>query len=132
MNFDFVATTSISLRWNSTGITVAGTGSSGLAANQLDSAYGISFESPNSVYIADESNDRIQKWLVGGSSGTTVAGYGNGTSGPSSFNSTGLFNPRDVVVDSSGNLYIVDTSWHRVLYWPNGGSSGKAVAGQSR
>lgn len=134
MHFDFVGTTttSISFRWNSTGITVAGTGSSGLAANELDSAYGISFVSPNSIYIADESNNRIQKWTIGASNGSTVAALENGTAGPSTFNSTGLFNPRDVVLDSNGDLYIVDTSWHRVLFWPNGGSSGTTVAGQSR
>ena len=130
--FDFVATTSISLQWNSTGITVGGRGFSGLADDQLNSAYGISFVSPNSLYIADESNHRIQKWLVGAVNGSTVAGLTNGTSGPSGLNSTGLFNPRDVTLDSSGDLYIVDTSWNRVLYWPNGGSSGFAVAGQGK
>ena len=130
----FIATTAVSYCWNTTGINVAGiTSSSGVASNQLNSPYGIIFDSSNSLFIADEVNNRIQKWSSGGSSGTTVAGFANGNAGTGGVTSVdGLFVPRDVAVDSNGNLYIVDTGYQRVVYWPNGGSTCIIVAGQGR
>ena len=63
------------LRWNSTGITVAGV--TGLPGNTLDKLYyprGIGIDWSNALYIADEGNSRIQKYSKGASVSETVAG----------------------------------------------------------
>ncbi|CAF3547275.1 unnamed protein product [Rotaria sp. Silwood1] len=86
------------LRWNQTGITVAG----------------ISGTSGNVNY----NNHRIQKYLVGASHGTTICG--NGTRA-SSLNQLAF--PSQVLVDSNGNIRVADLGNHRILFY-NGTSTG--------
>ncbi|CAF4125113.1 unnamed protein product [Adineta steineri] len=115
-------------RWNTTGITVAGasSGSAGTADNLLFQPYGTALGSLNSLYIADFSNNRIQKWLINASNGTTMAGLSNGTAGASSI---ALNLSASVVLDSNDNMYFTDRDNHRVVYWANGASSGTTIAG---
>ncbi|CAF1478179.1 unnamed protein product [Adineta steineri] len=122
------AVTAFAARWNATGITVAGNagGIAGVGANQLSGPYVVRFDSLNALYIAELSNNRIQKWIIGDSSGVTVAGQADGTSGVSS---TTLNQPIGLAIDSSNNMYIVDKANHRVMYWENGASSGSMIAG---
>ncbi|CAF1318462.1 unnamed protein product [Adineta steineri] len=126
--YDFQQTTPSLYRWNTTGITVAGAsnGSGGTSANLLYGPYGTALGSFNSLYIADFSNNRIQKWLINESNGTTVAGLSNGTAGASS---VALTLPASVVLDSNDNMYFTDRDNHRVVYWANGASSGTTIAG---
>ncbi len=116
--------------WNSIGITVAGvTGSAGTAANLLTYPCGIVLDSSNSLYIADSGSNRIQRWSSAASSGSTVAGKSNGATG------TGLDYlsvPNDVAVDTHGNIYVVDTYNHRVVFWTVGASAGTLVAGTGK
>ncbi|CAF1058431.1 unnamed protein product [Adineta steineri] len=114
--------------WNKTGITVAGAsnGSAGKAANLLSQPYGTALGSSNSLYIADFANNRIQRWLINESNGTTVAGLSNATAGASS---VALNMPVSVVLDSNDNMYFTDKINHRVVYWANGASSGTTIAG---
>jgi hypothetical protein len=89
----------------------------------------VALGSSNTLYITDQPNQRVQRWLTGASSGTTVAGQSNAATG-STLNY--LSYPSDLIVDSSGNLYIVDGGNSRVVYWPNGAPSGILVAGTGR
>jgi DNA-binding beta-propeller fold protein YncE len=115
------------LRWNSTGSTVAGSaGVTTAAANKLDRPYSLTLDSSNSLYIADQQNNRIQKWLMGSSTGSTLAGQSSGMMG---FTLSDLNQPSGVLLDSSGNIYVADTSNNRVQFWPTGASSGTTVAG---
>ncbi|CAF1582370.1 unnamed protein product [Rotaria magnacalcarata] len=116
-----------SLKWNATGITVAGvTAISGTTPDKLNQPWGLHIESNGTLYIADQYNCRVQKWLSGAPNGTTVAGQSNGTcgSGPSL-----LQVPQGVVADSNGNVYAVDTYNNRVQLWSYGASFGVMVAG---
>ncbi|CAF5160781.1 unnamed protein product, partial [Rotaria magnacalcarata] len=116
-----------SLKWNATGITVAGvTGISDTTPDKLNKPQGLSIDSNGTLYIADRNNCRVQKWLSGARNGTTVAGQSNGTcgSGPSL-----LQTPQGVIVDSDGNVYAVDTYNNRVQLWSYGASFGIMVAG---
>ena len=118
---------SLRLQWNRTGITVAGiTGSTSSASNHLSYPYDLAVDSSKTIYIAERGNNRVQMWLAGASSGSTVAGQSNGTAGAAVnyFNRTG-----GVVVDSNGNLYVTDPDNHRVQYWPSGSSTGTIIAG---
>jgi DNA-binding beta-propeller fold protein YncE len=76
-------------------------------------------ERTNTLYIADKSNNRIQKSnLSEASSSITVAGWGQ------------LNNPYAVQLDPSGiNMFIADTLNHRILLWLNGATQGRIIAG---
>lgn len=109
------------------GITVAGGNGGGNGANQLDYPIGICIDAAGNLYIADELNQRVQKWAPGATLGVTVAG-GNGKG-----NAANQFNdPYDVAVDALGNLYVVDWLNNRVQRFPPGSTSatnGVTVAG---
>lgn len=118
-----------SLRWNTSGITIAGISSvAGNASNQLNQPQDISLIYPNLLYIADYNNHRIQKYELGSFIGTTVAGEVNGFGGVSS---NQLKHPSGIFIDSSNGIFISDTDNNRVQYWSNGASTGITVAGSS-
>ena len=97
-----------------------------MSASQFSLPYSLALDSSNAIYVADRYNNRIQKWIIGGSSGTTVAGQANGASG-SALNY--LNGPCDVLVDSIGTLYVSDTENHRVLSYASGTTVGTILAG---
>ncbi len=120
----------VTLRWNSTGVTVAGiTGQYGTTSDKLRSPFGLTVNFNNTLYIADYQNSRIQMYLRGAGTGTTVAGFSNGTMVNSLY---GFMYASDVVVDSNGNLYVADVGNFRVQFWLNGASSGTTVAGSGK
>ncbi|MDA2935191.1 IPT/TIG domain-containing protein, partial [Acidobacteria bacterium AH-259-D05] len=90
-------------------------------AAALFSPRGVAVDGAGNLLIADTDNQRIRK--VDAITGviTTVAGSGCdsrfddcqvGDGGPAA--AAALFFPRGVVVDGAGNLFIVDTSNHRI------------------
>jgi uncharacterized protein (TIGR03437 family) len=88
----------------------AGDGSTAASA-QLASPFAVAVDKSGNVFIADQFNNRIRKV---DRSGTISTVAGDGTSGykgdASAATSAQLSNPEGVAVDSSGNLYIADTS----------------------
>jgi uncharacterized protein (TIGR03437 family) len=105
--------------------TAAGGGSSlgdnGPATNaQLNQPIGVAVDSVGNLYIADTVNQRIRK--VSNGLITTVAGNGEGgfggDNGPAT--SAQVFDPRGVIVDSAGNLYVADSDNGRIREVSNG------------
>ncbi len=99
--------------------TVAGNGISGYSGDggaatesELASPFGIAVDGSGNVYIADESNSRIRKVTVSTGNITTIAGNGtagySGDGGPAT--GAALNYPQSIGLDSSGNIYIADTS----------------------
>jgi len=82
---------------------------------QLNSPQGLAVDGAGNLYIADFGNRRVRKISPNGTI-TTVAGNGNpgfsGDGGPAT--SARLADPSGVAVDPAGNLYIADSSNHRV------------------
>ncbi|MFY7964109.1 MAG: NHL repeat-containing protein, partial [Chitinophagaceae bacterium] len=108
------------------GTTVAGGNGLGNNANQLYRPNGVAVDSAgNILYVADYSNHRIQKWAVGATTGTTVAG----TTGIEGSADNRLWNPSGVAIDSSGNIYVADYVNHRIQKWAVGATTGTTVAG---
>jgi len=101
--------------------TVAGSGTPGFSGDngpaisaQLNGPEGVAVDSAGNLYIADFGNNRIRK--VANGVIATVAGNGtpgfSGDNGPAT--SAQLAYPEGVASDSAGNLYIADTSNHRI------------------
>lgn len=123
---NIIGTTPV-LRWNTTGITIAGiTNVNGTASNQLNAPTGITLDYPNAFYVADRLNHRIQKFFMGSSVGMTVAGQANGSSGTTA---SYLYTPSRVLIDSNESVYIADTSNHRIQFWKKNATSGTTIAG---
>lgn len=103
--------------------TVAGTGTAGFsgdngpaASAQLNNPRGVLADGAGNIYISDTNNQRVRKVNSSGVI-TTFAGIGvpagfAGDNGPAT--SARLSGPRGMVMDSSGNLYIAESSGHRV------------------
>jgi sugar lactone lactonase YvrE len=102
--------------------TIAGDGAIGSGGDggpatsaSLQSPAGLAFDTSGNLYIADQGNHKIRKVDTSGNI-TTIAG--NGASGYGSdgvqATATTLYNPTGVAIDSSNNLYIADSSNHRI------------------
>jgi sugar lactone lactonase YvrE len=101
---------------------IAGDGNSGFSGDggpatsaQLAFPAGLASDSSGNLYIADTENHRIRKVNTSGTI-STVAGDGTDGFGGDGGPATGaqLDNPFGVALDASGNLYIGDTSNHRI------------------
>ncbi|CAF4074014.1 unnamed protein product, partial [Adineta steineri] len=117
------------VKWmnTSSAMLVAGGSGSGSQANQFSFPTGLFVDTSasNTLYVADFSNHRIQKWLNGASNGTTVAGQ-SGVSG-SALNQ--LNEPFTLTMDMNKSLYIVDYGNNRIVLWLLGSTSGIVIAG---
>jgi sugar lactone lactonase YvrE len=102
--------------------TVAGNGTQGYSGDggpatlaQLGYPTDVSVDAQGSLYVADSQNHVVRKVDPAGAI-TTVAGIGTagylGDLGPAAL--AALDTPTDVVVDSSGNLFIADSFNHAV------------------
>ncbi|CAF1209642.1 unnamed protein product [Adineta steineri] len=94
------------------GITVAGNEDSipGQDLNELHRPKAI-FVHGETMFIADSYNHRIVKWKIGDSRGSVIVGS-NSTGSGNGLNQ--LNNPTSLKLDSSGNLYVVDSDNSRV------------------
>ena len=123
--------------------TVAGTGIRGFSGDggpavqaQLDSPYGLLLDPRGNLFVADLGNRRVRRIGPDGTI-TTVAGGGSlpagGINDGSSATVLSLIAPRNLAMDSAGNLYISDFGAHRVYRLDRGGSlttvAGTGLAG---
>ncbi|CAF4123060.1 unnamed protein product [Adineta steineri] len=105
-------------------VVAAGGNGNGNALNQLSQPVGVYYDylNTNSLYVSDSGNNRILSFPTGSTSatyGSVVAGSG----------ANQLNNPRAVLVDSSGALYIADGNNNRVQRWLQNASSGTTIIG---
>jgi hypothetical protein len=117
------------VKWPNSSTRTVVCGSYGSGSSQLNSPRGLYVDtsSGNIIYVADTRNHRIQMWVPGATSGVTVAGitnyYGNGLNQ--------LWSPQTLIVDTSKNMFIVDTGNNRIMRWTVGAISGMVVAGST-
>ena len=86
----------------------------------------LALDSSQALYVVETSQNRVQKYIIGTSNSSTVAGQASGVA-----NSTSAFlnSPTDIAVDSNNNVYVLDKLNNRVQFWPSGASNGTTVAG---
>ena len=102
--------------------TIAGTGTAGFldtagSSAQFNAPHQLTIDSFGVVYIADTSNHRIRRMIrtsptasaVSTIAGSGTAGFANGQGANAQFN-----NPQGVTWDLLSNLYVADTSNHRI------------------
>ena len=84
-------------------MTVAGTTSdAGPWAYQLSSPTAITLDSAGLIYVLDTGNNRVQRWRVGATFGTTVVAASMST-------------PYGLAIDADGNIVVGDMSNHRIM-----------------
>lgn len=84
----------------------------------------VSLDIEGNVYIADNLDQSVYKWIPGSTEGIVVAG-GNG----SGSNLNQFENISGIYVDDDGNVFVVDQTNNRVVKWTVGASTGIVVAG---
>lgn len=105
--------------------TLAGSGTSGSADGSGDVArfeisYGIAVDSSSNIYLADTRNNKIRKVTPGGLV-STLAGSGTPGSADGPSDVARFSQPYDLAVDSSGNVYVVDTGNNKIRKVTPGG-----------
>ncbi|CAF4019132.1 unnamed protein product [Adineta steineri] len=95
-------------------IVAAGMECSGSTSNTLNNPRGIFVDTNLNLYVADCGNDRVQLFLSGQVTATTVAGS-------TATGTISLDCPSDVALDKDGYLFIVDSNNNRIIgSGPNG------------
>ncbi|CAF3968520.1 unnamed protein product [Rotaria sp. Silwood1] len=105
------------------GQAVAG-GSCGTGLNQLKDPVAVLTDDLRNVYVCENGNNRVTRWAPGSTSGTVIAGIGNGATGNGT---NGLSCPFGFHLDSNSTLYIADSCNHRIQKWLSGASTGITV-----
>ena len=89
-------------------------GSQGSDDGQFYYPYGVDIDSSDNVYVADISNNRIQKFDINNAYLTKLGSWGSGD---------GQFaGPSDIAVDSSGNIYVADAYNDRIQKFSSSGA----------
>ena len=102
--------------------TVAGTATAGFSGDggpatsaQLNLPYGLAVDANGYLYIADLNNNRIRRVSPAGAIQTYAGSNGLGSSGDGGPATSALMlSPRNVALDSAGNLYISEFGANRV------------------
>ncbi|CAF1424240.1 unnamed protein product [Adineta steineri] len=110
-------------------VVAAGGNRQGNALNQLSGPNAVYYDHlyTSSLYVADTGNNRVLKFSSGSTkatNGTVVAGGNGAGSGANQ-----LKNPRSILVDSNGTLYISDGDNNRVQRWLKNAKSGTTIVG---
>ena len=105
------------------------------ASAQLNAPQGLAIDALGNLYIADTLNHRVR--MISGGTISTFAGNGLPDLGATGGRATAaqLYNPLGLAIDSSGNLYIADSTNNRIRMVGASGNivtvAGTGVAGYS-
>lgn len=105
-------------------VTVAGKLIGGTDSTQFGRPSFVFVDDQKNIFVCDQWNHRVQKWLPGAKAGITVAG-GKGAGNRLSQ----LNNPSGIFVARDGLLYVADTDNDRILVWKEGDTTGTVIAG---
>jgi len=106
------------------GTIVAGGNGTGNKLNQLNIPTYIFISREETVYVSDQNNHRVMKWLKDANEGIIVAGgqeKGN--------NLNQLSYPQGLVVNEVGDIYVADYGNNRIMCWSAGSKEGRVIVG---
>jgi len=103
---------------------VAGGNGKGNQLNQLNYPTNIFIDREESVYVSDNGNHRVMKWLKGANEGIVVAG---GQGRGNSLNQ--LNHPQGLLVNEVGDIYVADSGNHRIMCWSVESKESRVVVG---
>ena len=112
-----------------------GCNTGGIGSATLCKPQGVAVDAVGNLYVADSANNRVLEYDSPFTLDTTADRvFGQGGSFTSAACNTGgqvtastLCSPRGVAIDTSGNLYVADTTNNRVLEYTSPLSSGEAA-----
>ncbi|HET9234794.1 MAG TPA: 6-bladed beta-propeller [Candidatus Eisenbacteria bacterium] len=84
----------------------------------LWNAGGLAANASNQIFVADNQNQRVQKFSA---LGTPLASWPAGMPPPSGSGDGQLAQPAGVDLDASGNVYVADSGNHRIQKFSSGG-----------
>jgi sugar lactone lactonase YvrE len=87
-------------------------GTTGNGNSQFQNPTGITLDTSGNIYVADSSNNRIQKFDSQGNFLMQWGTIGDGSPGPE--NNGKFFFPSSAQADSKGNIYVSDSGNERV------------------
>ena len=107
----------------------------GVSADSLSQPTGVALDASGDLYVADIFNNRVLFYPNNSTTATRVYGQ-NGSFTSNSANNGGvsansLNNPMALTLDSSGDLYVIDRSNNRLLFYPFGSTTATKVYGQA-
>ncbi len=106
----------------------------GVGANSLDQPTGVALDSSGDLYVGDYQNNRVLFYPYNSTTATQVYGQGgsftSNTANNGGVSASSLNNPTYIALDSSGDLYVVDRSNNRALFYPFGSTSATRAYGQ--
>jgi len=103
---------------------VAGGNGIGYFSNKFSNPAGIFVDTEDAIYVADQFNQRVQKWAPDATEGIIVAGTEEMGDTPNAF-----VEPRGIYITNDDYIYIADSKNHRIQKWMTGEFSGISVAG---
>ncbi len=106
------------------GTIVAGGNGPGDQLNQVNCPTYIFVDDDYSLYVSDDNNDRVMKWIKDAKEGIVIAG-GNGRGD----SLRQLSRPAEVIVDQLGQIYVADFGNHRVMRWCQDANEGTIIVG---
>ncbi|CAF1202925.1 unnamed protein product [Adineta steineri] len=107
--FDYHQIVMTSLNTNSSmWIIAAGTSCAGSTSNTLYNPRGVFVDTNLNIYVADSVNNRVQLFLSGQATATTVVGS-------AAIGTFSLYYPTDVMLDANGYIFVVDSYNHRII-----------------
>jgi hypothetical protein len=100
-------------------LTTCSSNKGGISASSLSGPHGLTLDSSNNLFVADQDNSRVLFFPVGSTVATKVYGQAsfatNLPNGGGLRSAISLWNPMGLAVDGNGRLYIADESNNRML-----------------
>ena len=98
-------------------------------ATDLNKPVQMTSDLQGNLYVIEETINAVSKWTPGASVGEIIAGGNGRGANLDQLDLNEILTFSNIIVDSSGNLFIGDQNNHRVMKWSPGASKGEIVAG---